>query len=201
MKGIFLDTETGGLTPATDALCSIGLVAFDLSLPLDGCILDEMVWDIRVPMDSKLLVHPRALEVQGVTRDLLAHSRRWDERRAMEDFAAAVYDFHRTFRDQAYAWNAPFDAGFLEAALERHHVACDPVGGRVMLCARQLAMNLHAAGVVTGPTARDKRVSSLEKWAPLYGLSQPSPHNAVTDAILGTKILWHLVRAIGGPHA
>lgn len=194
MKGIFLDCETGGLNPATDALCSIGLVAFDLSLPLAECIQFEKDWEIRVPMDSSFKIYPRALEVQGLTREQLADPQRLSETEAMDGMVDAIYLNDPGYRDCAYAWNAPFDAGFLEAALDRNRVICDPVDARSMLCARQLAMSLHAAGIVNGPTARGRRLSSLEKWAPLYGLSQPRPHNALTDAILGTKVLWHLLR-------
>ena len=40
MRAIFLDCETGGLEPATDALCSIGAVVFDTdAADVDECIL------------------------------------------------------------------------------------------------------------------------------------------------------------------
>ena len=203
MKGIFVDTETGGLTPATDALCSVAVVSFDLSLPIDECLIS---WDqelICVPMDSKLSVHPKALAVQGLTRErLVSDFGRLPERAAIENIAVYLYRQPKQFSSNVWAWNAPFDAGFLGEALTRSAASCDPLDARSMLCARQFAMCSCAAGQLPGPISLRRgvpqRLTSLSAWAQFYGMQQPEPHDALADAQLGAKVLWHLVRAMEG---
>ena len=203
MKGIFLDTETGGLEAKTDALCSIAVVSFDLSLPLDQCLV---CWDqelVCVPMDSPLRVAPEALKVQGITREQLADSaHRLSESDALTNISHYLFGQPREFSGNVWAWNAPFDSAFIGEALCRTRSACGFLDSRSMLCARQLAMCSHAAGLVRGPVkwrgASQQRLTSLSAWAQFYGMVQPEPHDALTDAQIGAKVLWHLLRTRRG---
>ncbi len=199
MKGIFLDTETGGLEPTTDALCSIAVVSFDLSLPLDQCLI---CWDqelVCVPMNSPLRVTPDALRVQGLTREMLADcSGRLSESDAVTNIVAYIRGQAADFRANIVAWNAPFDAGFVSEALLHSGIVSNVFDPRAMLCARQFAMCSHAAGLVRGPVRFRNgvplRLTSLSAWAEFYGMRQPEPHDALTDAQIGAKVLWHLLR-------
>lgn len=192
MKAILIDCETGGLEPATDALCSIGAVAFDTDAPtVDSCILARAHWPICVPLDSPLRVTPGALRIQGLTRDDVADSRRLPEKDAIRYFFDwsndAIVRYGLTYLG-FWAWNARFDLDFLRVAYERR-------GGRLQQrgrCAQEFAWNLMDFDFVPDTGAR------LVNWAARYGLTQPEPHNAQVDAEVAAKVLWHLVRTLKG---
>lgn len=192
MKVVVFDTETGGLEPSADALCSIGAVVVDTGAPTaDASILARAHWPICVKPNSPLRVTPRALEVQGLTRDDVADSGRLLEMLALRYFHDWVEDAITRYGLTYYglwAWNAEFDLGFLRAARQRHGLRFNQKGR----CAQQLAWNLCDLGVIPPTGAR------LAHWAERYGLTQPEPHNAQVDAEVAAKVLWHLARRLGG---
>lgn len=162
---VFLDTETGGLNPATDSLLSVGLVAYETRTDQ---VLDEreiLVWD------DHLNKSPEALAVNQI--DLDAHRAAALTREAA---VAALADFiHPAWRRAAMVChNSPFDVGFIRPLLGDqypklfHYQTLDTMAVILWLShVKHLPFN----------------IASLQKACAHFGIpSQGQAHSALADA-------------------
>lgn len=106
---LFLDTETTGLDPKTNAIIELAGI-----LESDGKIVEEFSWNMQ-PAKGKI-ISEEALEVNGIAREKLktyeSSEQVYKRFLAMLDSYINKYDS----RDKAYfyAYNAQFDQRFIE---------------------------------------------------------------------------------------
>ena len=179
---IFLDTETGGLDPATDSLLSIGLVAYN---PATGAVLDEreiLVWDDELRKD------PEALRVNGIDPDIHrpAAISRETAARLVEHFVRPEWR-----RATLVCHNAPFDLGFIRPLLgvERFerlfwHQVLDTMAVVLFLS--------HVGRLPRG-------IASLQRCAEYFRIvAQGRAHTALADAKTTLQLYERLCVAVRG---
>lgn len=182
MTGVFIDLETGGLDPKLCAVTQIAAVAFTMSPGL--CDLHDTFNALICP-DPELYFCQRALTVQG--RDLPDLRGAGAEKDVYDEFCGFC---RRHGSGGLWAHHAPFDEAFLSAVADRTGLP-GPARGQVR-CSKQLAGILISAGLLPGLTK-----TSLKALAERFGLRQPEPHDALTDAATGGRVLQCLLVAAG----
>lgn len=175
---LFVDTETGGFNAATDALLTVGLVAYDTAAR-------EIVTTTEIKVHPDLLrVDPGALAVNNV--DLKQHNA---EALSRMDAAAAIARFvlPEWRRAQMVCHNSAFDKPFLEALL----------GDRFPelffwqpLCTMQLAQWVaHMGRLAPG-------VTSLAKLCAEFGVAPGKGHTALADATATVGVYRKLIERV-----
>src|SRR5437667_12777984 len=109
---VALDTETGGIDPATHSLLELALVVMDDR----GTIFDEYDTQVK-PKDGLYRVAPKALEINNI--DLREHAK---QGASIEVVADEMVRFLDGYRYQGaplilVGWNVNFDRGFLQQQL------------------------------------------------------------------------------------
>jgi DNA polymerase-3 subunit epsilon len=171
MREIILDTETTGLSPATDRLVEIGCVELVNHIPTGRAFHTHLRPDCEIS--------PEAQEVHGLTLEFLADK---------PEFAAIADDF-LTFIGEAplVAHNAQFDIGFVNAELAR--AGRPPIPEDRVIDTLTLARRRHPAGP-----------NSLDALCTRYRIdaSRRTLHGALLDASLLAEVY---VELIGGRQA
>lgn len=166
---VVLDLETTGGSAARDAITEVGAVK------VRG---GERVGELATLVDPGTGIPPQVVALTGITTALVTGAPRLPEvlPSVLEFLHGAVLVAH----------NAPFDAGFLRAACERHGVAWPrpPV-----LCTARLAR-----AVLTRDEAPSVRLGAL---AELFGTATRPTHRALADARATVEVLHHLLERIG----
>ena len=170
---VFVDTETGGLDPATDALLSLAAIRTDC---MAGKVLGEM--DVKVTPYPFLLIHARAAEVNGYTPEHWAgaSSEAIELARFAELAAGAVWVGH----------SPAFDIGFLQAAFARHSLPWPKLGYRYPIDTAVLAWPLLRAGRVD-----DLKLQTIRAALAVYPAGEA--HTAGADARTCLEIYKNLV--------
>ncbi|MDO8473000.1 MAG: 3'-5' exonuclease [Dehalococcoidia bacterium] len=124
MHLLVLDTETGGLDPATDALLEIGALLVDRSLEKVG------EFDLLVRPWPGLRVLKESLDINGLNpAELESCGAREDEALGrLKDFLARPLAQGPVI---LAGWNISFDQMFLQAAFKRHRMDW-PLGHRTL---------------------------------------------------------------------
>ena len=166
---VVLDLETTGGSAARDAITEVGAVK------VRG---GERVGELATLVDPGTGIPPQVVALTGITTALVTGAPRLPEvlPSVLEFLHGAVLVAH----------NAPFDAGFLRAACERHGVAWPrpPV-----LCTARLAR-----AVLTREEAPSVRLGALSE---LFGTATRPTHRALADARATVEVLHHLLERIG----
>ncbi len=178
---LFLDVETGGLSPATDALLEVGLVHWR-----DGAVLDTLNLSIR--SDGRR-VDPEALRVNGI--DVAAH-----DRTARHPIHAAAYlctwigTRWPGMRPDPAGHNVPFDLGFLQVLLGRERYG--RVLGRRAVDTCAILRFVCEAELVTLPR------HSLDMACAHFGIRRERAHRALDDALAAAELYGHLLAVVRG---
>jgi DNA polymerase-3 subunit epsilon len=152
---IFIDTETSGLNPRRDCLISIGAVATDLR----GYTIQGIFSQKVKPTGP---VSAEAAAVNGYTPE------GW---RDATPVAQAIHELLVMAQDRIFvAHNAPFDWGFIQAAMG--HLKWPGDYHKVDTAA--LAWPLLLSGKVA-----DLKLATLGEY---FGYSNPAEHDALADA-------------------
>ena len=167
-----VDTETGGLDPATDPLLQVAVVHADISP--DGSMSITNEWSSLVGLRPPW--RPiGAQHIHGI--------RRWPllrapcERRVMSRVADLVTG--RTL----VAHNLDFDRSFLDAAANRHGISVTPDGEMCTL-------------VLSRSTDPERPLSHrLGDIAERHGVELHSAHHALNDARATAEVLGRLIAA------
>lgn len=172
MREIVFDTETTGLSAATDRVIEIGCVELENRFPT-GRTFHVYINPDGVP------IHPDAQAVHGITMEMLAD----------KPVFAGILDEFLAFIDGAtlVAHNAGFDMAFINAELARHgQPAVDPAR---VVDTLALARRKHPMGP-----------NSLDALCRRYGIdnSHRTLHGALLDAELLAEVYIELV---GGKQA
>jgi DNA polymerase-3 subunit epsilon len=166
---VVLDLETTGGSAARDAITEVGAVKIR-----GGRHLGELATLI----DPGTGIPPQVVALTGITTALVTGAPRLPQvlPSVLEFLGGAVLVAH----------NAPFDAGFLRAACERHGAAWPrpPV-----LCTARLAR-----AVLSRDEAPSVRLGAL---AALFGTATRPTHRALADARATVEVLHHLLERIG----
>ena len=176
-KYLYLDTETGGLSAAKDALLTVGLVAHDDELG----ILDTT--HIQVLPEGRI-VGGKALEVNKINMN--AHNiqamSRLDAARAVVAFVRK--NFGTGFNDMPLmiGHNVKFDVGFMDALWESTGVK-QPYHYHAM-CTMGIAQVCKQLGVLE--TANLKLDTLVKKFNIEFGAE--GAHNSLADA-LATRLV------------
>lgn len=172
---IFLDAETGGLNAVTDALLSVGMVAFDTHT-------QEIVKSVEVLVRSEdLNVDPKALAVNKI--DLPHHNgMAFTRRDAVKEIAAFVLPEWR--RAQMVCHNSAFDKPFMEALLGDQFKT---LFGFQPLCTMQLAQWLSHRKLLPMWT------TSVAKLCTHFGVDPGEAHTALADATATVHLYQHLM--------
>lgn len=155
---LFLDTETGGLSPACRDILEVACVLTD---PSGQTVIEE--WDAKIlatrPVDEK------AAEINGYDPVKWAAE-------AMPLSEAMVKVLSMARDAVMCCHNAPFDKGFLDAAL----ALCRQrwTGSYHTLCTMSLAMPLLRAGLVD-----NVKLTTLTRY---FGIPHADAHRAMSDA-------------------
>ena len=164
-----LDLETTGGSAQRDAITEVGAVK------VRG---GEQLGELATLVDPGTGIPPQVVALTGITTALVTGAPRLPQvlPSVLEFLAGAVLVAH----------NAPFDAGFLRAACERHGAAWPrpPV-----LCTARLAR-----AVLTRDEAPSVRLGAL---AELFGTATRPTHRALADARATVEVLHHLLERIG----
>jgi len=171
MRLLFLDFETGGLSPAEADVLEV------------GCVLtDPSGRDVLVEYEAKVLparpVSPGAAAVNGYDPEAWAREAvpSGDAAEAVEAMSeGAILVCH----------NATFDWGFLEPFLKASGRRW--LGGYHRMCTLAMAMPLHRAGVVEGV--------SLQKLAAYFKIDPGRAHSALADARTCREVFLKLMPA------
>ena len=167
-----VDTETGGLNPATDPLLQVAVVHADIS-PSGGLSITHE-WSsligLRPPWRPIGAQH-----IHGIGRRALLRAP--SERRVMSRVADLVTG--RTL----VAHNLDFDRSFLDAAAHRHGIPIAPDGE---LCTLQLSRS----------TDPERHLSHrLGDIAERHGVDLHGAHHALNDARATAEMLGRLIAA------
>jgi DNA polymerase-3 subunit epsilon len=166
---VVLDLETTGGSAGNDAITEIGAVK------VRG---GEHIGELATLIDPGTGVPPAVMALTGITTAMITGAPR----------LPAVLPTLLEFLNGAVlvAHNAPFDAGFLRAACERHGRAWPrpPV-----LCTARLAR-----AVLSRDEAPSVRLAAL---AQLFGTATKPTHRALADARATVEVLHHLLERVG----
>src|SRR6056297_422494 len=104
---ICIDTETGGFSPFTSALCSVTMKV----------VGEDIMKTIYIKPTPKREYHPKAMQVNGMTKERLENNGVSEEEAAdqIEDFIKT----HGGFKPIFLAHNVIFDAQFMNALFQR----------------------------------------------------------------------------------
>jgi len=166
---VVLDLETTGGSPNADAITEVGAVK------VRG---GEQVAELATLVDPGTGVPPHIVALTGITTAMIADAPR------LATVLPTVLEFLRG--SVLVAHNAPFDAGFLRAACERHGQAWPrpPV-----LCTARLAR-----AVLTRDEAPSVRLGALSR---LFGTATTPNHRALSDARATVEVLHRLLERVG----
>lgn len=178
IRMLVLDTETGGLSPDTDALLSVGLVDWR-----DGDVLRQE--EILVDAEG-LRCEPKALEVNRIDLELHhAYSvTRAEAAERIRDFCAPMG------RPIIAGHNVQFDIGFIRR-LFAPDVLRKTFSHRV-LDTLQVLLYLGHAGLIPGEIAK------LDQAMAHFGITLPEGkrHTALADALATAELYSRLLRTI-----
>ena len=166
---VVLDLETTGGSAERDSITEVGAVK------VRG---GERIGELATLVDPGTGIPPQIVALTGITTALVTGAPRLPQvlPSVLEFLAGGVLVAH----------NAPFDAGFLRAACERHGAAWPrpPV-----LCTARLAR-----AVLSRDEAPSVKLAAL---AELFGTSTRPTHRALADARATVEVLHHLLERIG----
>jgi DNA polymerase III subunit epsilon len=166
---VVLDLETTGGSAGNDSITEIGAVK------VRG---GELIGELATLVDPGTGVPPGIVALTGITTAMIAGAPR------LPHVLPSVLEFLRG--TVLVAHNAPFDAGFLRAACERH--------GQVwprppVLCTARLAR-----AVLPHDEAPSVRLGAL---AELFGTATRPTHRALADARATVEVLHRLLERVG----
>lgn len=166
---VVLDLETTGGSAGNDSITEVGAVK------VRG---GELLGELATLVDPGTGVPPGIVALTGITSAMIAGAPR------LPEVLPSVLEFLRG--TVLVAHNAPFDAGFLRAACERH--------GQVwprppVLCTARLARV-----VLTPDEAPSVRLGAL---AELFGTATRPNHRALADARATVEVLHRLLERVG----
>lgn len=166
---VVVDLETTGGSAERDAITEIGAVKVRSG---------ERIGELATLVDPGTGIPPQVVALTGITTALVTGAPR------LPQVLPSVLEFLGT--GVLVAHNAPFDAGFLRAACERHGAVWPrpPV-----LCTARLAR-----AVLTRDEAPSVKLGAL---AELFGTSTRPTHRALADARATVEVLHHLLERIG----
>jgi DNA polymerase-3 subunit epsilon len=166
---VVLDLETTGGSASNDAITEIGAVK------VRG---GEHVGELATLVDPGTGLPPAIVALTGITTAMISGAPR------LPAVLPTVLEFLRG--SVLVAHNAPFDAGFLRAACERHGLVWPrpPV-----LCTARLAR-----AVLSSDEAPSVRLGAL---AQLFGTSTKPTHRALADARATVEVLHRLLERVG----
>lgn len=172
MREIILDTETTGLDPRLDRIIELGGVELVNKFPT-GRTFHEYINPAGRP------VHPEAKAIHGIgDADLVG-----------KPVFAQIAEAFLEFIDGAHivAHNANFDAGFINAELER--IGADPIAADRVVDTLAIARRKHPMGP-----------NSLDALCRRYGID--NAHRTLHGALLDSELLAEVyIELIGGRQA
>lgn len=166
---VVVDLETTGSSPADDAITEIGAVKIR-----GGQVLGEL----GTLVDPGRTVPPHIVTLTGITSAMLVDAPR------IEQVLPSFLEFARGA--VLVAHNAPFDVGFLKAAVARLDLAWPPFQ---VLCTVKLARR-----VLSREEAPSVRLSAL---ADLFHVTTRPTHRALDDARATVDVLHALIERVG----
>ena len=173
MRYFFIDTETGGLDPNNASLLQIAVVVVDDAFN----IIDKLYLKTR-PYYSVFMVHPKALDVNGI--DIVQHARNAvSYEYASQKIKDFIYD-HRKFDEYAVwaGWNVQFDLKFLN-----HYIVEADILTYRMFDAQSL-FHFYVTHVKNEPCSM-----SLTNAAKYFGFDSDGLHkSALEDVLMTIKI-------------
>lgn len=217
IRGVYIDTETGGLDALAHGLTEVAMVHFEIPLPRTDA--DKPTF--KVLGSTQTFVKPRewlayapgALEMQSrpgqpITLEFLkAHGR--EERDVVKIIQHMlsnwIYPGHRYWNHQMWAQNADFDYDFMSRLYERvlKEDGIEMTGDAWFTprpqgssktdwsCTRRLAAKLGAMGIPEINNLGSK--ISLRHLMELFGKKTPQTHGALQDCLDGIYVLSHLL--------
>lgn len=179
MKLLFVDTETGGLSPESHSILAIAALVVE-----DGQILDEYYSLIRE--DEVIIAEHSARKINGLRIEQV-HQDGVSPLEAVVAITAMLNKHGMTSDVVIAAHNAPFDAGFMKRLWR---LVGRDFGARFsyrLLCTHSASLFMHYAGLIAIPQG----TGSLDALAQLLGvrLDREAGHNALNDARAGVAVL------------
>jgi exodeoxyribonuclease-1 len=152
MHYVFYDTETTGTLTAYDQILQFGAIRTDENL------IEFERFDIRCRLMPHVVPAPKALEVTGVTPDMLTDAS-----------LPSHYEAMRRIHDQLTAWSPAVFIGFNSLAFDEALL-------------RHASTSVYAPNVITVPIGDNERpVYRLDRLAPANGFNHADAHEAMAD--------------------
>jgi DNA polymerase III epsilon subunit-like protein len=174
---IVVDVETGGLDPRSSALLEIA--ALDMRT-------DEEFHQYVLPRPGSE-VHPRALEVNGLTIDKLRSLGAVSEQDAVREFCSWISAFPSYIFAGA---NPKFDWGFLSEAIRRWEIDCRLDYHCYDI--QTIALLHHEQGKISLPVYNGRpspKVDNLIKAYRVRDLREDGIHGGAIDVMMEANIL------------
>jgi DNA polymerase III epsilon subunit-like protein len=176
---IWCDTETTGLDPVNSGPFELAFLVYD-----GGNLIESNVFYLN-PLNDEVVIHPDALEVNGVSEETIRAYR------PAKEVVPEIADFfkkHCPPEKLAFAgYNCPFDYGQIGALLFREgFVISDYFSGRLIdvleLVKRAKEMKL----------LKNTRGNKLETMTKSLGIEHDAAHSALSD-IKATRRLYEII--------
>lgn len=167
---VFIDTETGGLNHATDALLSIALLA----VTPEGEIVDTL----EEFVNPTTFTSPRNVSMAALNVNQLNLAELLQRGKHINDVTKAIDTFLNrwcTYKDKGIfvGWNVPFDLGFLHSVYD---------SSKIM---HRRSLDLMSVAMFVQPGLKSYALSEVLKEHTINVLN----HDAMGD-VMGTYGLW-----------
>lgn len=197
IRGVFIDTETGGLSPETNGTTEVAMIHFEIDvLKADYKMLGR--YQSFIKPHKWMTYSPGALALQSspgrmITLDFLeAHGK--SEAQVVTEvqqlLSSWIYPNAKYWNHQMWAQNAEFDHGFM-SALHKRVLKDNPDAGDLFgprcdwSCTRKNAAKLGAM-IYENNCHHSVSMKDLMKF---YGMEEDQTHSALRDCIDGVRVL------------
>lgn len=182
MKLLFLDTETGGLTPKTHSLLEVGMICFD-----EGKIVDATEFTIK---EETYQVSPYALKFNGL--DLYEDI--YKNGLIIPDAAQAIIKFVTKNFDGARAvlvgHNPSIDKYMVQELFNKCSFNMDDYISHRMIDTMSLIWGLHLAGKLP------QKACSSDGAFEYFNIEVDKRHRALSDCYATVKLFQNLIEML-----
>jgi DNA polymerase III epsilon subunit-like protein len=176
---VWCDSETTGLDPKNSGPFELAFLVYD-----GGQFLEERIFHLN-PLNDEIIIHPSALEVNGVSEETI---RGYQPAKEVAPEIIEFFKKHCPPEKMIFAgYNCSFDYGHIEALLFREGFALsDYFTGRLI---DVLKLAKQAKEMKLLENTRDNKLETMTKS---LGIEHDSAHSALSD-IKATRRLYEII--------
>ncbi|GHV89890.1 hypothetical protein AGMMS50268_03930 [Spirochaetia bacterium] len=177
-----LDTETTGLEPINSGPFELGFLIYE-----KGLLIEERVFHLN-PLNEEVLIHPEALEVNGVTEEQIRSYPPAGE--IVPEIVKFLQNHTPPEKLVLLAYNAPFDYGHLGGLFFRCGFNMNDYFNGRLIDVLELVKKAKDKNLL--PSTRDNKLGTIVK---ALGIEQGKAHTALDD-IRATRQIYETIYMI-----